>query len=62
MIVKDLSKDFSGISDDKLRKMRDVANDNFLEAKVGAKNAEQYLWQIFEEMDRRKLIVGEPAW
>ncbi|URC22329.1 hypothetical protein CHUUTOTORO_02440 [Serratia phage vB_SmaM-ChuuTotoro] len=54
MIVKDLSKDLAGISDDKLRKMRDVANDNYLEAKVEMESAEQYLWQIFAEMDRRK--------
>lgn len=59
MMVNDLSKDLSGISDDKLRKMRDVANDNFLEAKVEAKNAEQYLWKIFGEIDRRNMIAGK---
>ncbi|AXN57914.1 hypothetical protein KASHIRA_02730 [Serratia phage vB_SmaM-Kashira] len=59
MMVKDLSKDLTALSNDKLLKMRDVANDNYLEAKIEMAKAEQYLYQIFGEIDRRRMLEGQ---
>jgi hypothetical protein len=58
MQVTDYTKDLESLSTEKLLKMRDVAHDNLVEAKVSLKYAEAHHNAIKDALSIRRLPEG----